>query len=106
LTYLADDIESREHPWNALYQVEAPEAAPLPAGYSDISDFNRLLLLRCLRPDRLTVGITQYIVKQMGEKYVSPPVLDYHALFKQSTCATPVVFVLSPGADPAFDVFR
>jgi dynein heavy chain len=33
-------------------------------------------------------------------------VLDYIVIFKQSSETTPVVFVLSPGADPAFDVFR
>lgn len=39
-------------------------------------------------------------------RYVQPPVLDYHNIFKQSTENTPIVFVLSPGADPAFDVFK
>lgn len=42
----------------------------------------------------------------LGEKYVQPPVLDYKSIFRQSSAMTPVVFVLSPGADPAFDVFK
>jgi hypothetical protein len=41
-----------------------------------------------------------------GEKYVQPPVLDYAAIWRQSSETTPIVFVLSPGADPAFDVFK
>lgn len=65
-----------------------------------------LLLLRCLRVDRVVVGITHFVIQTLGERYVTPPVLDYHAIFRQSTPTTPVVFVLSPGADPAFDVFR
>jgi dynein heavy chain, axonemal len=46
------------------------------------------------------------VIEQLGEKYVQPPLLDYANIFKQSTSMTPVVFVLSPGADPAYDLFR
>lgn len=42
----------------------------------------------------------------MGEKYVMPPVLDYRVVHRQSSSMTPIVFILSPGADPAFDVFN
>lgn len=56
--------------------------------------------------DRVTVGITRYVIAKMDEKYVQPPTLDYSAIYRQSTQMTPIVFVLSPGADPAFDVFK
>lgn len=56
--------------------------------------------------DRVTVAITRYVIAKMGEKYVQPPTLDYAAIYRQSSNMTPVVFVLSPGADPAFDVFK
>lgn len=56
--------------------------------------------------DRVTVGITRYVIAKMGEKYVQPPTLDYPAIYRQSTQMTPIIFVLSPGADPAFDVFK
>lgn len=65
-----------------------------------------LQVLRCLRMDRVTVGITRYVIAKMGDKYVQPPTLDYSAIYRQSTQMTPIVFVLSPGADPAFDVFK
>lgn len=42
----------------------------------------------------------------MGEKYVMPPVLNYKVIHRQSSSMTPIVFILSPGADPAFDVFN
>lgn len=56
--------------------------------------------------DRVTVAITRYVIAKMSEKYVQPPTLDYAAIYRQSTQMTPIVFVLSPGADPAFDVFK
>lgn len=103
----ADDIASDGDSWRAYYELEAPESAPLPGSYSSqLSQFEVLLLLRCLRVDRVVVGITHFVIATLGDRYVTPPVLDYHVIFRQSSPTTPVVFVLSPGADPAFDVFR
>lgn len=48
----------------------------------------------------------QYVMKVMGEKYIMPPVLDYKAIHTQSSSMMPIVFILSPGADPAFDIFN
>uniref|UniRef100_A0A383W4S5 Dynein-1, subspecies f n=1 Tax=Tetradesmus obliquus TaxID=3088 RepID=A0A383W4S5_TETOB len=104
---VADDITADEAAWQTYYEREAPETAPLPNGYSSkLSQFEVLLLLRCLRVDRVTVAITHFVMATLGERFVTPPVLDYNEIFKQSSETTPVVFVLSPGADPAFDVFR
>nr|Q9SMH3.1 RecName: Full=Dynein-1-alpha heavy chain, flagellar inner arm I1 complex; AltName: Full=1-alpha DHC; AltName: Full=Dynein-1, subspecies f [Chlamydomonas reinhardtii]CAB56598.1 1-alpha dynein heavy chain [Chlamydomonas reinhardtii] len=104
---LANDVESDEAAWRTWYDLEAPEEAELPCGYqSFLSDFEKLCLMRCLRMDRVTVGITRFVIGVMGEKYVQPPVLEYRSIYKQSTETTPIVFVLSPGADPAFDVFK
>jgi hypothetical protein len=104
---VADDIIADEAAWQTYYEREAPETAPLPNGYSSkLSQFEVLLLLRCLRVDRVTVAITHFVMATLGERFVTPPVLDYNVIFKQSSETTPVVFVLSPGADPAFDVFR
>lgn len=36
----------------------------------------------------------------MGEKYTQPPQLELASVFKDSTNVTPLIFVLSPGADP------
>lgn len=107
LASIADDIASDGEAWRAYYELDAPETAALPGGYSGrLSQFEVLLLLRCLRVDRVVVGITHFVIQTLGDRYVTPPVLDYHAIFRQSSPTTPVVFVLSPGADPAFDVFR
>lgn len=95
---LADDIESDESTWRQYYDLDAPEENPLPMGYDTfLNEFEKLLVLRCLRMDRVTVGITKFVISVMTEKYVQPPVLDYYNIFKQSTETTPIVFVLSPG---------
>ena len=42
----------------------------------------------------------------MDERFVTPPVISYDSIFEQSTVYMPVVFILSPGADPANDIFK
>lgn len=107
LATVADDICAHEEAWRTFYELDEPESAPLPGDYSSsLSRFEVLLLLRCLRVDRVVVAITHFVVATLGDRYVTPPVLDYQAIFRQSSPTTPVVFVLSPGADPAFDVFK
>ena len=42
----------------------------------------------------------------MSEKYVTPPIVSYEAIFEQSTPMSPIVFILSPGSDPASDLMK
>lgn len=39
-----------------------------------------------------------------SDVYVQPPTLQYDKIFEQSNERTPIVFILSPGADPLADV--
>ena len=54
----------------------------------------------------MQVAVTQYVISVLGERYVQPPLLDYASIHGQSSSVTPIIFVLSPGADPAYDLFR
>merc|ERR1719446_565847 len=85
--------------------MDAPEVAELPMGYDEkVSPFQKMMLLRCFRIDRSYLAIQEYVVAVMNKKYVEPPVLDYKKIFNQTTCTTPVVFILSPGSDPGREV--
>ena len=104
---LPADIRAAEAEWRAWYDLEAPESQPMPQGYSDrLTKMEMMLVLRCFRVDRIYVAITKYVIGAMGERYVKPPVLDYTEVFEASAAVVPVIFVLSPGADPASDVFK
>merc|ERR1719379_3194466 len=59
-----------------------------------------LLVLRCIRPDRVVPAILLYVAGVLGEKFVSPPPFDLAGSYADSNCMTPLVFILSPGSDP------
>jgi dynein heavy chain len=40
----------------------------------------------------------------LNDKFIQPPVLDYARIYNQSSPLTPMVFILSPGADPQSDI--
>lgn len=64
---------------------------------SRLTRFQKLLVLRCLRPDRVLAGVQDFVAVQLGAGFIEPPPFDLAACFKESTAATPLVFVLSPG---------
>jgi dynein heavy chain len=102
---LRKDFEKNRDTWKKWYDLEAPETVPLPDGHQDkLTPLQRLCVMRCFRPDRVYNAVKTYVLQAIGEKYVQPPVLNYGRIFAQSTERSPMVFILSPGADPQGDI--
>ncbi|XP_036777654.2 dynein axonemal heavy chain 10 [Manis pentadactyla] len=104
---LPDDIEKHLPIWQEWYDLDSLEQFPFPLGYdNNITPFQKLLILRCFRVDRVYRAVTDYVTETMGEKYVQPPMISFEAIFEQSTPNSPIVFILSPGSDPASDLMK
>lgn len=89
------------------YDHDTPESQPFPLKYANtLSDFQKLSLLRCFRIDRIYRAVEEYVTLIMGEKYVTPPIISFESIFEQSTPMSPIVFILSPGSDPASDLMK
>jgi dynein heavy chain len=56
---LRDSLTSSPSEWRAIYDTtKPPHEQPLPGGYSDkLDSFQRLLVLRCILPDKLIPAI-------------------------------------------------
>ncbi|KAM6052185.1 dynein axonemal heavy chain 10 [Chlamydotis macqueenii] len=104
---LPDDVEKNPDVWKNWHDTDALEQMPFPMQYQNsLTNFQKLLLLRCFRVDRLYRAVTDYVILTMGEKYVQPPVISFEAIFEQSSPYLPVVFILSPGSDPVSDLMK
>ena len=105
---LMQDVSDNGQLWYEWYNHENPEDFELPNGYSkNLSKFQLLLFLRAFRTDRVYKVIKDFIIESMGsDHFVQPPTLQYKNVFMQSTENTPIVFILSPGADPLADMIK
>ena len=65
-----------------------------------------MVVLKSLRPDRITVAIQNFIIEHLGRQFVEPPVFNLAKSFKDSNISTPLIFVLSTGSDPVSDFLR
>jgi len=101
---LVSKMESEHLMWRKWYQDEKPESCDLPKSLSNISLFHRCLLLRAMRPDRLTNALRQFVGDNMGSEYVEAAPFDIVATKGEMNPQTPTFFVLFPGVDPTPEV--
>lgn len=54
----------------------------------------------------MVVAIENFVAENLGRKFVDPQPFDLAAVFRESAPAMPLIFVLSPGADPMADLLK
>lgn len=108
------DLEESEQRFREWYNSPNPEHEKLPLDWRDLdksAPFLKLLVVRCMRPDRLTQAIASFIAVTLpsGGQYINcdGQLNSFSILksaFKDSTAVTPMYFILSPGTDVVADV--
>lgn len=94
-------FEMSARDWKMWYVSPMPEQVELPGEWdSQCNELQKMIVIRSLRPDRVSFCATSFIINNLGAKFVEPPVLDMRSVVEDSTNRTPLVFVLSPGVDP------
>ncbi|XP_020624937.1 dynein heavy chain 12, axonemal-like [Orbicella faveolata] len=89
------------HEWRKIYDSKEPHRASFPAPWSEqLSDFQKMIVIRCLRPDKVVPLVTNFVEDKLGSKFVQPPPFDLAKSYVDSNSCAPLIFVLSPGADP------
>ncbi|XP_055844482.1 dynein axonemal heavy chain 12 [Episyrphus balteatus] len=87
--------------WREYYDHSDPQTLALPSIWeTKCTRFEKILILQAFRPDKIFMAINLFIVAELGVKFVSPPPFDIGNSFQESNCLTPLIFILSPGADP------
>lgn len=59
-----------------------------------------MIIVRCLRPDKIVPAVTKFVKGKLGKNFVQPPPFDLSKSYLDSNSTIPLVFVLSAGADP------
>ena len=87
--------------WKAIYDSAAPQEEKLPGQWdSKLSMFQKILVLRCIRPDKCVPAITTYVGAEMGQRFVEAIPFDLKECYNDSIPTAPLIFVLAVGSDP------
>ncbi len=94
-------MEQHLDQWKKYYVHATPETAALPGDWdSRVNELKRMVILRCMRPDRVLFAVRSFIVNNLGQQFVEPPPFDLQTTYNDSSPTTPLVFILSSGVDP------
>lgn len=103
---LISTIEGEALMWRKWYGEEKPESCEMPKSMRNVSLFHRCLLLRAMRPDRLTYALIEFCTENMGIEYLEQPPFDIDKIVPEMNKVTPTFFVLFPGVNPVPEVER
>ncbi|KAG5483353.1 hypothetical protein LSCM1_04900 [Leishmania martiniquensis] len=90
-------------PWTTWFTATygADVLTRLPTSLARLSLWHRVMAVKILRPNKFHYVAAQLVVDTLGQRYTVAPPFDLEEAFLDSTNMTPIIFILSPGADPA-----
>lgn len=65
-----------------------------------MDNFSKLLVIKIFKPQKLIYAAQEFVKHEMGAMYAEAPIAKMDSLFKDSLKTTPIIFILSQGADP------
>merc|ERR1711871_1853084 len=93
--------------WTEWIRAESPHLLPLPEPWCDsLNDFQRTLVIRCLRTEKIVFAVGQYVEAKLGKLFIQSPPYTLSDVFPDTSNISPIIFVLSQGADPLGALFR
>uniref|UniRef100_A0A7N6BTR8 Dynein axonemal heavy chain 7 n=1 Tax=Anabas testudineus TaxID=64144 RepID=A0A7N6BTR8_ANATE len=101
-----EHVQEKISEWKKLYDSGKPHKDELPDKWNELVGMDRMVVIRCIRPDKLVPAVQDFIVDNMGQAYIEPPTFDLAGSYKDSNCCSPLIFVLSPGSDPTAGLLK
>nr|XP_061802869.1 dynein axonemal heavy chain 12-like [Nerophis lumbriciformis] len=90
-----------------IFDSKDPSTVPLPSPWDEkLNELQKMIIVRCLRPDKIVPAVNRYVVTKLGKKFVQPPPFDLSKSYMDSNATIPLLFVLSPGADPMASLLK
>lgn len=68
--------------------------------------FQSLIILKCLRPDKVLSGLQDFLIANLGGRFVEPQSSDLAEMYNDASPTTPLIFILSVGTDPANELYK
>ena len=76
------------------------------SNFNNLTSFQLLMLLKILKYEKIIFGISLFVELNLGKNFVSLPPTKLKNVFSETDKTTPIIFVLSTGADPQTVLLR
>ncbi|XP_053664403.1 dynein axonemal heavy chain 2-like [Anopheles marshallii] len=87
--------------WKQWYLSSVPEVSPLPGNWEiNLKKFQKYLIVRSLRLDRIESCMNDFTRDTLGVKYVNVPVGTLEDAFQESTSQTLILLLLRGNSNP------
>ncbi|XP_073527968.1 dynein axonemal heavy chain 14 isoform X2 [Phyllobates terribilis] len=106
-TRLSEESGGAEHRQDGG-RPAARETAPPAAVFhwETLSSFQKLLLIKVLRPECLIAAVRKFISEKMGSEYVQSRPMNLKQALEESGPSSPLIFILSASSDPTGQLER
>ena len=104
---IVSSFESVSDKWKTVIHSDDPFKERLPSPYEGaLTNFQKLLIGSYLKPEKLMLGLKMFVGRELGNIFIESPPFDLKGAFEDSVCTSPIIFILSPGADPISDLLK
>ncbi|KAG8436117.1 hypothetical protein GDO86_007286 [Hymenochirus boettgeri] len=104
---VTEQLQLHAEAYRKISDSPEPHREQLPGEWGKTLDsFQTILILRCLRGDKVTNAMQDFVCQHLGQRFIEPQTADLGAVYKESSPVTPLIFILSPGTDPAADLYK
>nr|XP_022905741.1 cytoplasmic dynein 2 heavy chain 1 [Onthophagus taurus] len=88
--------------WNSFINIDDPDLK-FPQ-HCKLSEFQRVLLIQTLKPDRIYSILLQFVTRISGLKTINIEVPQLIEIYNESTCNEPILVLTTTGNDPSLEI--
>ncbi|KAL4427402.1 hypothetical protein ABPG74_009674 [Tetrahymena malaccensis] len=102
-----DHLLQKSDNWKNIFDSTNAQEEPLPDEWNEsLNSFQKLIVLKSIRPDKVVQGVQNWISEKIGREFIIVPTFDLSKCYKDSNVVSPLIFVLSQGSDPIADFLK
>ena len=104
---LTESFKENEAVWLEWATCDKPHIDPLPLDWQEkVSDFEKLIILKAFRPEKIAFAFQLYVLDNMGKFYIESQTATMEVVYGDTDSKTPLIFILSTGADPTATLLK
>lgn len=103
---MVSSIKNKLPLWKEVVKSPNIVEAVFPEEFSEISPFSKLALVRGLCFEKIMREFSNYVLNQMGAYFDEIKTTTLDEIYATSDYKTPLIFILSTGADPTSSLLK